>query len=245
MDITLEQQVINALIRRKADYMCRAVDSPEYAEASNRAKAEAASYSVLTRNPEVAEAASGLCEIINQFTSDDLKREEYAATIAYNTYNSQFNIQRKSADMLGFSDTFEESERKNVYLRVSAWKRLMQRQYGLVLSIVENAVQFGAETALTKEGITDAIRTKFGSAANYLEFEQELQEAVEGFSKMNSEFAMQIQGEAREEMAKLYPEKAGKIDSIFYVALIAEKAVGWTKVLSLKAAELEARDVFA
>ncbi|MFH1065770.1 MAG: hypothetical protein V1734_04675 [Nanoarchaeota archaeon] len=245
MKISLEQQVINALVRRKADYISRAIDSPEYRKAADRAKAEVAGYSVLARDPEVAEAASGLCEIINSANSDESSREEFATTLAYYICNNAQDIERKSADMLGYSGSFEKSERENVYRRVSDWKRLMQRQYGLVLNIIENAMQFGAETALTKEGINDAIKTRYHSAGEYLALESEIQEAVESFSHLNSEFAMQIQMEAKKEMAELYGEKAENLDSIFYISLIAEKAVGLTKLLCLKAAELEANEVFA
>jgi len=242
--ISLEQQVINALVRRKTDYLCRAIDSTEYRKAADKVKAEAASYSVLARIPEVAEAASGLCDIINSANSDALNREEFAGTLAHYTLTSAQDIERKSDDMTGYSGSFEKSEREKVHQKISNWKRLMQRQYGLVLNIMENAMQFGAENALSKEGITEAIRTRFGSSANYLEFETELQDSMEAFSRLNSEFAMQIQMEAKKEMEELYPEKAEKLDSIFYVSLIAEKAVGLTKVLCLKAAELEANEVF-
>lgn len=243
--INLEQQVINALIRRKADYICAAIDSPEYRKAADRVKADAASYSVLARNPEVAEAAGGLCEIINSANSDALNREEFAATLAYNTYNNPHDIESKAADLLGYSKTFENPLRKSVRQKTSTWKRLMERQYGLALDIAENALQFGAETALTKESITDAVKTRFGSAGNYLEFEQELQESIQAFSQLNSELAMHHRVQVNGEMEGLYGDKMEAPDSAFYVALIAEKAVGLTKVLCLKAAELEANEVFA
>lgn len=244
-NINLEQQVINALARRKAGYIRAAIDSPEYRKAADRVKAEVASYSVLARNPEVAEAAGGLCEIINSANSDALNREEFAGTLAHYTLNSAREVERKSADMLGFSERFEDTERKDVYQTVSAWKRLMERQYGLVLNIIENALQYGAEEALSKEGITNAIKTRFGSSGNYLGFETELQDSINAFSKLNSDFAIQIQMEAKKEMADMYNEKAEELDSIFYVALIAEKAVELTRTLCLKAAEIEAGEVFA
>lgn len=243
MEITLEQQVINALIRRKADYLCAAVDSPEYRKAAGNAKAEAASYAMLARNPEVSEAVDELCEIIDS-ASDELKREEFATKLAYNTYNNPHETESKAADMLGYSERFEAHLKNSVHQKVSAWKRMMERQYGLVISIVENAMEFGAESALTKEGITDAVRTKFGSAMNYLEFERELQDSIEAFSQLNAELAMNNQVQANQEMAKLYGDRLETYDSMSYLTLIFDKGVGLAKVLCLKAAEIEANEVF-
>jgi hypothetical protein len=245
MDITLEQQAINALIRRKADYLCAAIDSPEYRKAADKIKAEVASYSVLAKNAEVSEAASGLCDIINSASSDELNREEFATTLAYHTYNNPHKIKSKIADLLGYSETFENPLRESVRQKTSAWKRLMERQYGLVLNIIENAMQFGAEAALAKEGISDAVKTKYHSAEEYLAFEAELQESIQAFSQFNIELSMHHQMKANEETAELYGDKAEAPDSMFYISLISEKAVGLTKVLCLKAAEIEAREVFA
>lgn len=242
--INLEQQVINALIRRKADYLCAAIDTPEYRKAAGKAKAETAAYSMLAKNPEVSEAVDELCDIINSI-SDELKREEFATGLANHIYNNPHEIERKVADMLGYSEIFESPLRASINQKVSAWKRLMERQYSLVLNIVENAMEFGIEAALTKEGISNAVRTKFGSAGNYLDFEKELQDSIEAFSQLNSELAMNKQAEANQEMAELYGDKLETYDSMSYLALISYAAVGLTKLLCLKAAELEASEVFS
>ena len=238
MEISLEQQVINALIRRKADYLCAAIDSPEYRKAADRVKADIATYSMLAKISKWLEAASGLCEIINSANSDELNREDFAATLAYHTYNNPHDLKSKAADLLGYSESFENPLKQSVRQKTSTWKRLMERQYGLVLNIIENAMQFGAETALTKEGITDAIKTKYGSSNNYFGFETELQDAIYDFSQLNIELSMHHQMKANEDTAKMYGDKAEAPDSMFYISLIAEKAVGLTKLLCLKAAEL-------
>jgi len=243
--LSLEQQVINALIRRKTGYLCNAVDSPEYRKAADKIKADVASYSLLAKNPEVSEAAQNLCDIINSANSDELNREEFAATLAYHTYNNPYDIESKVADMVGYSETFKNPLRESVRQKASTWKRLMERQYGLVLNIIENAMQFGIEGALSREGINNAVKTRYYSAKDYLEFETELQESIYAFSQLNTELAMHHEMEANKEMAEMYGDRMESPVPLFYLSLIAEKAASLAKILSLKAAELEANELFS
>ncbi|MDD4878237.1 MAG: hypothetical protein PHO02_04335 [Candidatus Nanoarchaeia archaeon] len=242
--ISLEQQVINALIRRKTHYLCAAMDSPEYKKAAGKAKAETASYSLLAKNHEVAESAKELCEIIDSVNSDELYREEFAAMLAYHTYNNVQETRRKAAELAGYSETFENALKDSVRQKTDAWKRNMERQYGLVMNIAENCLELGDKTALSKEGIESALRTRYHSAKEYLEFEAELQDSIEAFSQLNAELATLHRIEINMETAEIYGDKMESPEPLFYISLISEKAVLLAKLLSMKAAEIEANEVF-
>lgn len=240
--ISLEDKVRNALVRRKASFIQKIMQTDEYKRlASEKYKIITGCSHGSNKSPTVDAMAQHYGENIRDSYSDELRQEELATSIADEVYESSENKQRFGdymASTCGFvlgRDCSKDLENQTERLcNASLARKHLVSGLG------------GYTNDLSKEGILAFLKEWFKSKDDFLAFETEYVDAWKALAAAGHKLSDEYDEKTGKEMAELKTD--GEISYLIetgYMNAIQDEMTSLRHYLLLKSAELEANEVFA